>query len=84
MSATLDRKLQQAAAALAAGELARAEGLSREVLERAPRHPRALQLAASARLQQGDGAGAGELLARALASEFRTIPSCWKAWAPRR
>ncbi len=66
MSATLDRKLQQAAAALAAGDLARAEGLSREVLERAPRHPRALQLAASARLQQGDGAGAGELLARAL------------------
>jgi tetratricopeptide (TPR) repeat protein len=66
VSATLDRKLQQAAAALAAGDVARAEGLSREVLERAPRHPRALQLAASARLQQGDGAGAGELLARAL------------------
>ncbi len=69
MSATLDRKLQQAAAALAAGDLARAERLCREVLERAPRHPRALQLAASVRLQQGDGAGAGELLQRALASD---------------
>ena len=69
MSATLDRKLHQAAAALAEGDLARAERLCREVLERAPRHPRALQLAASARLQQEDGAGAGELLQRALASD---------------
>ncbi len=69
MSATLDRKLNQAAAALAAGDLARAERLTREALERAPRHPRALQLAASARLQQDDGAGAGELLRRALADD---------------
>jgi len=69
MSATLDRKLQQAAAALAAGDLARAEHLSREVLERAPRHPRALELAAAVRLQQDDGAGAGELLQRALAGD---------------
>jgi tetratricopeptide (TPR) repeat protein len=69
MSAMLDRKLQQAAAALAAGDLARADHLSREVLERAPRHPRALQLAAAVRLQQEDGAGAGELLQRALAGD---------------
>ena len=69
MSAAIDRKLHQAAAALAAGDLARAERLSREVLERAPRHPRGLRLAAAARLQQEDGAGAGELLRLALASD---------------
>lgn len=69
MSAALDRKLKQAAAALAAGDLARAEHLSREVLDRAPRHPRALELAAAVRLQQEDGAGAGELLQKALAGD---------------
>jgi tetratricopeptide (TPR) repeat protein len=69
VSATLDRKLREAAAALAAGELKRAERLSREVLERAPRHPRALRLAAAARLRQEDGAGAGEFLRRALAGD---------------
>jgi len=61
--------LQQAAAALAAGDLVRADHLSREVLERAPRHPRALQMAAAVRLQQDDGAGAGELLRQALVGD---------------
>src|SRR5262245_5623657 len=69
MSAALDRKLRQAAQALAAGENARAEELSREVLERAPHHPRALHLAAAALLRQGDGAGARTLLQRLLAAE---------------
>lgn len=69
MSAAHDRKLRQAAAALAAGDLGRAEHLSREVLERAPSHPRALQVAAAVRLQLEDSAGAGELLQRALASD---------------
>jgi tetratricopeptide (TPR) repeat protein len=69
MSAALDRKLREAGAALAAGDLPRAERLSREVLDRAPRHPRALALAASVRLEQGDGVGAGELLRRALAGD---------------
>jgi tetratricopeptide (TPR) repeat protein len=61
--------LEKAAAALAAGDWVRAEQLSREVLERAPSLPRALQLAAAVRLQQHDGTGAGELLQRALASD---------------
>jgi len=61
--------LEKAAAALAAGDWVRAEQLSREVLERAPSHPRALQLAAAACLGREDGAGAGELLQRALASD---------------
>jgi tetratricopeptide (TPR) repeat protein len=69
VSAALDRKLRQAAAALAAGDLARAGELSREVLERAPRHPRALELAATVCLRQEDGAGAGALLERALAAD---------------
>lgn len=69
MSSTLDRKLQQAAAALAAGDLSRAEHLSREVLDRAPRNPRALQLAAAVRLQRDDGRGASELLQHALVSD---------------
>lgn len=38
MAAALDRKLRQAAAALAAGDPTAAESLSREILERAPRH----------------------------------------------
>ena len=71
MSAILDRKLHQAATALAAGDLARAELLSREVLQRAPSHPRALQLVAAARLQQDDAAGAGDLLLRALEHDPR-------------
>lgn len=58
MSATLDRMLEKAAEALAAGDLARAERLSREALERDPRDPHALQLAAAVRLQQADGARA--------------------------
>ena len=69
MSATLDRKLRQATAALAAGDAPKAEGLCREILLRAPRHPHALQLTASARLQQGDRGGAAELLRRALESD---------------
>jgi tetratricopeptide (TPR) repeat protein len=69
VSATLDRKLRQANAALAAGDAPKAEGLCREILRRAPRHPHALQLAASARLQQGDRDGATELLRRALESD---------------
>lgn len=69
MSAPLDRKVQQAAAALAAGDPVRAERLCQEVLGRAPRHPQALQMAAAARLQQDDGAGACELFLRALAHD---------------
>jgi tetratricopeptide (TPR) repeat protein len=66
MSAAHERRLAQAAAALAAGDHSSAERLCREVLERAPRHPRALQLAALARRGQGDSAGARELLRRSL------------------
>jgi tetratricopeptide (TPR) repeat protein len=69
MSAALDRKLQQAADALAAGDPARADRLLSEVLARLPRHPRALELAAAARLQQEDGAGACALFERALAGD---------------
>lgn len=61
--------LGQAAAALAASDHLVAEQLCGEILRRAPRHPRALHLAALARLGQGDRAGARELLRRSLESD---------------
>jgi tetratricopeptide (TPR) repeat protein len=73
MSAAQERKLGQAAAALAAGDHPVAERLCAEILERAPRHPRALHLAALARRGQGDSAGARAFLRRALESDPRNL-----------
>ncbi|HEY7657706.1 MAG TPA: tetratricopeptide repeat protein [Burkholderiales bacterium] len=73
MSAAHERRLGQAAAALAAGDHSSAERMCREVLERAPRHPRALHLAALARRGQGDSAGARELLRRSLEGDPRNL-----------
>ncbi|MGH7675827.1 MAG: tetratricopeptide repeat protein, partial [Gemmatimonadales bacterium] len=69
MSATQERRLGQAATALAAGDHLAAERLCREILERAPRQPRALHIAALARHGQGDHVGARELLRRSLESD---------------
>jgi Flp pilus assembly protein TadD len=53
MSATLDQKLRQAAAALAAGDHPGAERLSREILEQAPLHAHALTWLGIALAAQG-------------------------------
>jgi predicted O-linked N-acetylglucosamine transferase (SPINDLY family) len=66
MPTTRDRKLKQAAAALAAGDHAGAEQLCRKVLRSTPRDSMALHIAAHARRGQGDAAGARDLLRRAL------------------
>jgi tetratricopeptide (TPR) repeat protein len=73
MSAAQERKLGRAAAALAAGDHPVAERLCGEILERAPRHPRALHLAALARRGQGDSAGARAFLRRVLESDPRHL-----------
>ena len=73
MSAAQERKLGQVAAALAAGDHLVAERLCGEILERAPRHPRALYLAALARRGQGDSAGARAFLRRVLESDPRHL-----------
>ena len=73
MSATQDRKLAQAAAALAAGDHVLAGRLCGDVLERAPRHPRALHLAAAVRLGQGEWEQARELLRRLLEIDPRNL-----------
>lgn len=73
MSAAQERKLGRATAALAAGDHPVAERLCGEILERAPRHPRALHLAALARRGQGDSAGARAFLRRALESDPRNL-----------
>jgi tetratricopeptide (TPR) repeat protein len=73
MSAEQERRLKQAAAALAAGDHPRAERLCQEILDRAPRHPRALHIAALARHGQGDSAGARELLRRSLESDPHNV-----------
>jgi tetratricopeptide (TPR) repeat protein len=69
MSARQERRLGQAAAALAAGDHLAAERLCGEILARVPRQPRALHIAALARHGQGDHAGARELLRRLLESD---------------
>ena len=61
-----DRRLEQAVAALAAGQSVAAEELCRAVLQAAPRDPVALHIAAHARRGQGDAAGAREFLRRAI------------------
>ena len=66
MAAARHRELEQAAAALAAGDHAGAERLCRKVLQAAPRDSMALHIAAHARRGQGDAAGAREFLRRAL------------------
>jgi cytochrome c-type biogenesis protein CcmH/NrfG len=50
MSASVQRKLQQAHLKLQAGEVETAAALSAEVLQRAPRNPQALWLLGTARL----------------------------------
>jgi tetratricopeptide (TPR) repeat protein len=69
MSGAQERRLGEAAAALAAGDYLAAERLCGEILARVPRQPRALHLAALARHGQGDDAGARELLRRSLDSD---------------
>ena len=69
MSGTQERRLGEAAAALAAGDHRAAERLCGEILARVPREPRALHIAALARHGQGDHAGARELLRRSLESD---------------
>jgi protein O-GlcNAc transferase len=66
MRMSRDRKLEQAAAALAAGDHAGAERLCRKVLLATPRDSIALHIAAHARRGQGDAAGAREFLRQAL------------------
>jgi predicted O-linked N-acetylglucosamine transferase (SPINDLY family) len=66
MPTTRDRNLEQAVAALAAGDHAGAEQLCRKVLQATPRDSMALHIAAHARRGQGDAAGAREFLRRAL------------------
>ena len=67
MSATQDRKLAQAAAALAAGEHAVAERLLRKVLRREPRHPGALSWLGIALASSGRQAESLECFRRAVA-----------------
>jgi len=67
VSATQDRKLAQAAAALAAGEHAVAERLLRKVLRREPRHPGALSWLGIALASSGRQAESLECFRRAVA-----------------
>src|SRR5687767_13125047 len=66
MSASVQRKLQQAQHDLGAGNAPAAAALCREVLERAPRNPDALWLLATAHLMQEEPAPAVPLLGRAV------------------
>src|SRR5918999_1460225 len=65
MSASIQRKLEQAHAHLSNGEAAAAAALCEQVLARAPRHPDALWLLGSARLIEGRTAEAAGVLERA-------------------
>lgn len=69
MSSELERKLREAVSRFQARDLAGAERLCGEILERVPHQPRALHIAALARHGQGDHAGARELLRRSLESD---------------
>jgi len=69
MSATQDRKLAQAAAALAAGEHAVAERLCRSILRRDPRHPGALSWLGIALASRGRQAESLEYFRRAAAND---------------
>ena len=68
MSAFANRKLKQAQELLQSGNLAAAQRLCEEVIERAPRNPEALCLLGIARLVGGDPGQALPLLARATES----------------
>src|SRR4051812_48886535 len=71
MSASVQRKLQQAHQHLASGNAAAAAELCRDVLQRAPRNPDALWLLGAARLMAGDAEEAATLLERAVAAAPR-------------
>jgi predicted O-linked N-acetylglucosamine transferase (SPINDLY family) len=71
MSASVQRKLQQAHQHLANGNAAAAAPLCLEVLQRAPRNPDALWLLGAARLMAGDANEAAALLERAIAAAPR-------------
>jgi len=60
------RALEQALSLYGAGRAGEAEARCREVLERDPRHARALHLAGVLAHERGDGAGAADLLERAV------------------
>ncbi len=68
MSASVQRKLEQAHQSLASGKVAAAVSLCENVLERAPRNPEALWMLGNARLMEGRAELAVAILERAVAA----------------